>query len=48
MAVSVLDGLLHGAGDAVIGINPASDNRAKARRAGRECRGAGTWPMSIR
>lgn len=26
IAVSVLDGLLHGTGDAVIGINPASDN----------------------
>jgi len=26
IAVSILDGLLHGAGDAVIGINPASDN----------------------
>ncbi|SMO90407.1 ethanolamine ammonia-lyase subunit EutB [Paracoccus laeviglucosivorans] len=28
IAVSVLDGLLQGAGDAVIGINPASDNIA--------------------
>lgn len=28
MAASILDGLLHGAGDAVIGINPANDNVA--------------------
>ncbi|MDO6806009.1 ethanolamine ammonia-lyase subunit EutB, partial [Wenyingzhuangia sp. 1_MG-2023] len=26
VAASVLDGLLYGSGDAVIGINPASDN----------------------
>lgn len=31
IAVSILDGLLHGAGDAVIGINPASDNLANCR-----------------
>ncbi|MFJ1293974.1 ethanolamine ammonia-lyase subunit EutB, partial [Paracoccus yeei] len=31
IAVSVLDGLLHGAGDAVIGINPASDNLANCQ-----------------
>ena len=28
IAASVLDGLLYGSGDAVIGINPASDNLA--------------------
>ncbi|AGT10380.1 ethanolamine ammonia-lyase subunit EutB [Paracoccus aminophilus] len=31
IAVAILDGLLHGAGDAVIGINPASDNLANCR-----------------
>lgn len=31
IAVSILDGLLHGAGDAVIGINPASDNLGNCR-----------------
>ena len=31
IAVSVLDGLLQGAGDAVIGINPASDNLANCQ-----------------
>jgi len=30
VAVAVLDGLLQGAGDAVIGVNPASDNLATA------------------
>ncbi len=29
IAASILDGLLHGAGDAVIGINPASDSLAR-------------------
>ena len=29
IAASILDGLLHGSGDAVIGINPASDNVAQ-------------------
>jgi ethanolamine ammonia-lyase large subunit len=32
IAASVLDGLLHGCGDAVIGINPASDSPAAAVR----------------
>ena len=32
IAASLLDGLLHGSGDAVIGINPASDNVAQAVR----------------
>lgn len=32
IAASVLDGLLYGAGDAVIGINPASDNVAQVTR----------------
>jgi ethanolamine ammonia-lyase large subunit len=32
IAVSILDGLLHGAGDAVIGINPATDNLQNCRR----------------
>ena len=27
---SIIDGLLYGCGDAVIGINPASDSRARA------------------
>lgn len=30
IAAGVLDGLAHGAGDAVIGVNPASDNVANA------------------
>ena len=32
IAASVLDGLLYGSGDAVIGINPASDNVAQVTR----------------
>ncbi|MEC9412719.1 MAG: ethanolamine ammonia-lyase subunit EutB [Pseudomonadota bacterium] len=32
IAASILDGLLYGAGDAVIGINPATDNVAQATR----------------
>jgi ethanolamine ammonia-lyase large subunit len=32
IAASVLDGLLYGSGDAVIGINPATDNLAQATR----------------
>ncbi|MBX3606871.1 MAG: ethanolamine ammonia-lyase subunit EutB [Piscinibacter sp.] len=32
IAASVLDGLLYGSGDAVIGINPASDNVAQVMR----------------
>jgi ethanolamine ammonia-lyase large subunit len=32
IAASVLDGLLYGSGDAVIGINPASDNVAQVSR----------------
>ena len=32
IAASLLDGLLHGSGDAVIGINPASDNVAQVVR----------------
>jgi ethanolamine ammonia-lyase large subunit len=32
IAASLLDGLLHGCGDAVIGINPASDNVAQVIR----------------
>lgn len=32
IAASMLDGLLHGSGDAVIGINPASDNVAQVTR----------------
>ena len=32
IAVSILDGLLHGAGDAVIGINPATDSVDNASR----------------
>lgn len=32
VAASILDGLLYGAGDAVIGINPATDNVAQAIR----------------
>lgn len=32
IAASVLDGLLHGSGDAVVGINPASDNVAQVTR----------------
>ena len=32
IAASILDGLLHGSGDAVIGINPASDNVAQVIR----------------
>ncbi|WP_289284226.1 MULTISPECIES: ethanolamine ammonia-lyase subunit EutB [unclassified Methylophaga] len=32
IAASILDGLLYGSGDAVIGINPATDNVAQATR----------------
>jgi ethanolamine ammonia-lyase large subunit len=32
IAASILDGLLYGSGDAVIGINPATDNVAQASR----------------
>ena len=32
IAASLLDGLLHGSGDAVIGINPATDNVAQVTR----------------
>ena len=32
IAASLLDGLLHGSGDAVIGINPATDNVAQVMR----------------
>ncbi|SEM58604.1 Ethanolamine ammonia-lyase heavy chain [Loktanella fryxellensis] len=32
IAASILDGLMYGAGDAVIGINPATDNVAQAMR----------------
>jgi ethanolamine ammonia-lyase large subunit len=32
IAVSILDGLLYGSGDAVIGINPATDNVAQVTR----------------
>lgn len=32
IAASILDGLLHGCGDAVIGINPATDNVPRIRR----------------
>ncbi len=32
IAASILDGLMYGAGDAVIGINPATDNVAQATR----------------
>jgi ethanolamine ammonia-lyase large subunit len=32
IAASLLDGLLYGSGDAVIGINPATDKRAKVMR----------------
>ena len=31
IAASIIDGLLYGSGDAVIGINPASDNVASRR-----------------
>ena len=31
IAASILDGLLYGSGDAVIGINPATDNVAAKR-----------------
>jgi ethanolamine ammonia-lyase large subunit len=31
VTASVLDGLLHGCGDAVIGINPATDSPAQTR-----------------
>jgi Ethanolamine ammonia-lyase, large subunit len=31
IAASILDGLMLGAGDAVIGINPAADNPERAR-----------------
>merc|ERR1711893_27012 len=32
IAASILDGLLYGNGDAVIGINPATDNVAQTKR----------------
>ena len=32
IAASLLDGLLYGSGDAVIGINPATDNVAQVTR----------------
>jgi ethanolamine ammonia-lyase large subunit len=32
IAASILDGLLYGSGDAVIGINPATDNVAQAKK----------------
>ncbi len=35
IAASILDGLMYGAGDAVIGINPATDNVAQAIRLNR-------------
>ena len=35
IAASMLDGLMYGCGDAVIGINPASDNLARDHRAAR-------------
>ena len=37
IAASILDGLLYGCGDAVIGINPATDNVAGRDRPAAPC-----------
>ena len=37
IAASILDGLLYGSGDAVIGINPATDSVAALHRAAAAC-----------